>query len=48
VQSVIIVDFDYMLFAAKCTLQILQPKKDCAVVSGENGGGSLFPTILVH
>jgi hypothetical protein len=48
VQSVIIIDFDYLRFAAKCALQNLQPKKERAVVSGENGGGSLSPTILVH
>jgi len=48
VQSVTIVDFDYMRFAAKCTLQNLQPKNERAVVSDKNGGGSLSPTILVH
>jgi hypothetical protein len=48
VQSVVIVGFDYMRFAAKCTLQNLQPKKERAVVSGENGEGNLPPTISVH
>jgi len=35
VQSAVIVDFDYMRFAAKCTLQNLQPKKERAVVRWE-------------